>query len=85
MAKDTIKVGLLINPYSKMDQLEKDVIDLLLADAEQIFKKHALTAEEVSTIWNAIETFYLYQMLEQEGSFYEMTKNLERKTITIDE
>jgi len=84
MTKDTIKVGLLINPYSKMDQLEKDVIDLLLADAEQIFKKHALTAEEVSTIWNAIEIFYLYQLLEQEGPFYEMTKNLKRDTITID-
>ena len=68
-----------------MNPLEKDVLDLLLDDAEEIFKRRFLTDKEIARVWNAIESFYLYQILEQEGPFYDMTKNINKKITTIDE
>jgi len=68
-----------------MNPLEKDVLDLLLDDAEEIFKRRWLTDKEIARVWNAIESFYLYQMLEQQGPFYDMTKNINKKITTIDE
>ena len=68
-----------------MNPIEKDVLDLLLEDANEIFRRRNLSDLEISRVWNALESHFLYQILEQKGSFYEMTKNINKKSITIDE
>ena len=44
--------------------------DASLEEAEKVFRMHALTGEEIATIWNAVEVHCLYQMEEKKGPFF---------------
>ena len=67
-----------------MDTLQKDIVETMLNDVETVFRMRDLTDEDIAKVWNGIEVWCLYSLLEKKGRFFQMVEKAKRDARDMD-